>query len=286
MLFLTLEGSFGLYCLAASVRSFMARRTVGLLLRPGPAVTGKTLRLRLKRFLLKQLRRAPRVETLTILPFSVDLRFAEIADGWIHDPQLWDLSEEERRRTEEAQGTLSKQIRAVAGGRRVVLALGRQDESKGFDWFADLYAKSANLRRSMLFACGGQVHPKVAAHLSAFIAAGGFACNRFVTDDELLELYGAADLIWCAYAPSYDQASGILGRAAQLGIPAVVRRGSLIHRMCEIEEISYVAIDQTTDWQQLISAPAHEDTAKTTARVRRMSVESLQRLREALGVTT
>src|ERR1700685_4165033 len=38
----------------------------------------------------------------------------------------------------------------------------------------------------------------------------------------------SADLVWSCYAPDYNQSSGIHGRAVQLGIPVVVRRGSYI----------------------------------------------------------
>ncbi len=92
--FLTLEGAFALYCLIAPSRALIGRRTVGLLLRPRPALTGQSLRLRIKRYILKWLRRLPQIQTLSILPFSVEPRFADIADGWIHDPQLWDLRAE------------------------------------------------------------------------------------------------------------------------------------------------------------------------------------------------
>ena len=71
LFFITLEGSFGLYSFAAPFRAVLGRRTVGLLLRPLPAVEGKSLRLRTKRLVLKILRRISAVQTLTILPFSV-----------------------------------------------------------------------------------------------------------------------------------------------------------------------------------------------------------------------
>jgi hypothetical protein len=46
-----------------------------------------------------------------------------------------------------------------------------------------------------------------------------FASNRSVTDAELLGAYAASDAVWCLYPPFGDHASGVLGRAAQLGIP-------------------------------------------------------------------
>lgn len=283
LLLLSIEASaFSLYCLIAPVRALLGRRTVGLLMRPRPVVMGKSIRLRIKRLLLKLLRRLPRIQTFTILSFSIEPRFADVADGWIHDPQIWDLTPEERANS---PGALFADIRNAANGRRICCAVGRQDQNKGFDWFADLYARNAALRDSILFAFGGKVFGMAETYLPAFAQAGGFACNRFVTDAELLDLYAAADLIWCAYDPDYDQASGIVGRAAQLGIPVVVRRDSLAHRLCQVEGLAHIAIEASTDWQHLTDLPAREDQRQAVARTQRLREESLNRLREALGIT-
>lgn len=285
VLFLTLEGSFTLYCFVGLFRALFGRRTVGLLLRPGPVLDGNSLRLWLKRSALKVLWLLPGVQTLTILPFSIEPRFSEIADGWIYDPQLWDLDDAERRHVADVQGTLAADIRSAAAGRRVVVAAGRQDKSKGFDWFSDIYVKHPDLRRSMLFAFGGKVSEDVASHLPAFEGTGGYACNRFITNEELLDLYASADLVWAAYDPTYDQASGILGRSAQLGIPAVVRRGSLMQRLCEVEGIAHMAMDEATDWLEFALAPGRKSTEEAAACSRRMRGQSLRRLRDALGIT-
>lgn len=279
---LSIEASaFPLYCFVAPLRALLGRRTVGLLMRPYPAITGTSIRLHLKRILLKQLRRLPRIQTLTILPFSVEPRFADIADSWIHDPQLWDLPPEERT---QSVGCLCTDIRTAAKGRPVCCAVGRQDRGKGFDWFANLYAEHSALRDAMLFAFAGKVATDSESCLPAFESSGGFACNRFITDAELIDLYAAADLIWCAYAPDYDQASGILGRAAQLGIPVVVRRDSLSHRICRSEKLAHIAIEPATDWQALNDQPPREASQQVLARHQRMRDQSLQRLRDALGL--
>jgi hypothetical protein len=278
-----IEESLATYALTAAIRSMMGRRTTGFLFRPRPAVEGTTLRLRIKRLVLKLLRRLPQVHTLTILPFSVEPRFSEIANGWIHDPQLWDLDVEQAI-AGDVQGELATEVRALAAGRQICLALGRQDADKGFDWFADLYAGNPELRGTMLFTFGGKVSADLGGQLAAFVAAGGHACNRFVTDEELLMLYASAHLVWCAYASGYDQASGIFGRAVQLGIPVAVRRGSLIHRMCEIEEINHVAIDETSDGTSLAFPSAREPIEIARGRTRRMRSESMHRLYSALGI--
>lgn len=276
-----IEESFGKYAAAALVRALLGRRTAGLLFRPRPAVEGRGLRMRVKYLLLRLLRATPGVSTLTILPFSVEPRFSEIAHNWIYDPQLWDLSEAERERA--TLGELTSALTTAANGRRICVALGRQDASKGFDWFAGLYSRNPELRQSWLFAFGGKISGEVSNTIAAFEKTGGYACNRFISDDELLGLYAGANLVWCAYAADYDQASGIFGRAVQMGIPVAVRRGSLIHRQCEIEQIAHIAIGDADEWQPLMTAlPATTADAANT-RKQRMREESLSRLHQALG---
>jgi hypothetical protein len=281
-----IEESFPIYAFTAVVRSLMGRRTAGFLFRPKPALEGRGLRLRAKYVLLRLLRMLPRVSTLTILPFSLEPRFAEIADSWIHDPQLWDLEITPALREADASEPLVAELRAASAGRKVCTALGRQDRNKGFDWFAGLYAENQKLQNTMLFVSGGEVSGDLQSQLANFVEAGGFACNRFVTESELLNLYASSDLIWCSYDAGYDQASGILGRAAQLGIPVAVRRGSLSQRMCEKEKINHVAIAESDDGSTLISPPPRESAMTAAARTRRMRADSLRSLYAALDLTS
>lgn len=278
------EQSFGAYVLVALVRFFLGRRTVGFLFRPRPVIDGRALRLHFKYMALRLLKLLPKVQTLTILPFSVEPRLSEISDGWIFDPQLWDLEERQILSAVKIQGELGEQVVSAASGRIVCVALGRQDEAKGFDWFTSLYVDNRVLRGLMLFAFGGKVSDDLTASLSSFSAFGGFVCNRLISDEELLQLYACADLVWCAYSKNYDQASGILGRAVQLGIPVVVRRGSLIHKMCELEGIIHIPIGGEADrLDSLSELPGRESPAISFARTLRMRMASLDRLNMALG---
>lgn len=282
----SVEIMFLSYTVLAAVRCLLGRRTVGLLFRPGPALSGTSLRLRLKRSILKLLRRLPLTQTLTILPFSVEPRFAEIADGWIYDLQFWDLGAEECREVREESAGVGQRILDAAAGRPVCCAIGRQNRDKGFDRFVDLYVTVPDLREAMLFAFGGEVDSGVADGLPDFRCAGGFGLERELSDRELLGFYAAADLVWCVYHPSYDQSSGILGRAAQLGIPVLVRDGSLIHRMCRLEGIAHLAIASMSaphfDRTRIAAVPPREPEV-AVGRTRRMAATSERRLRDALG---
>lgn len=282
----SIEAGFALYVLICLVRALCGRRTVGLLFRPGPALSGRSVRLRAKRLALGLLRRLPRVRTLTILPFAVEPGFADIADGWIYDLQLWDLEPAERAAVRAVRGALAEDIRERAGGRTVCCAIGRQDKSKGFDRFVRLYGEDPDLRAAVLFAFGGKVEAEAKRHVLTFEQAGGFACDRPLSDAELLEFYAAADLVWCAYDPDYDQASGILGRAVQGGIPVVVRRGSLLHRLCVLENFPHIALDERAErWPDMCAhIPGRDSAEACRVRAHAMEAASLRRLREALGL--
>lgn len=272
---------FAITCL---VRGLLGRRTAGLLLRPLPALNGQSLRLRTKRAVLKLLRRTPGAQVLTIVPFTIEPTLASIAHGWIHDLQNWDLQLEPALPAPPASGQLIQEIRRLSRGRAVCCAIGRQEREKGFDRFAGLYSASPPLRDAMLFAFGGKVSPEFAEAARIFADLGGLALDRYVTDAELIELYGAADLVWCVYSPDYDQASGVLGRALQLGIPVVARRGSVIAAICVNERHPCVELDEGAGWEALAAVPPRASPDLSRSRARRHGAVSLKRLAEALRV--
>lgn len=285
LLFLTLEGSFGKYSFLAPMRALLGRRTVGLLLRPGPALRGTSFRLRTKRFLLKMLRRIPYVQTLTILPFSVEPRFSEIANGWIYDPQLWDLDDDTRTRVQTGGTELAASIRMAATKRRICVAIGTQHMKKGYDRFVQLYSASQGLRRRMLFASGGKVSEELSLFAKKFEDLGGYSLNRFITHEELLDFYAAADIVWCAYNPGYDQASGIFGRAVQLGLPVIVRRDSYLHRLSNTSGIEHIAIGDDDDVNEVGAELERVCNERSGLHVEQMRQRSVARIQQALGLT-
>lgn len=224
VLFLMIEEAFFGYAVAALYRALCGRRTVGLLFRGGDCVRGASLRLRLKRWMLKALKAVRNVRTLTITAFDVEPALEAVADGWIHDPQLWDLPDGPAS----VETPLSRQVRDAAAGRRTLIALGLQNGGKGFEAFCRLWLDDPGVRRSWLFVSAGKVDPAMAAQRERFDTSGGMSVDRFISDEELLSLFGEGAVIWCCYAPDYDQASGIFGRAYQFEKPVVVRSGSQI----------------------------------------------------------
>lgn len=280
-----IEASVWSYVALCMLRSLMGRRTAGILFRPLPLIEGKLLRLRIKRFLLRLVRNLPGVATLTILPFELEPGFARFATGWMHDPQYWDLHYPQPIEAGRSEGELATAIRAAAGGRAVVAAIGRQDRAKGFDMFCSLYAARADLRDSCLFAFGGGVaEDQVGERLRAFEDAGGLSRARFISHDELLDLYATADAVWCCYDVNYDQASGVFGRAIQLGLPVIVRKGSLLERTCVIEGLPHLAYDGNPASFDITALPARQEPAVAAARARDWGKDSVTALRAFLGL--
>jgi hypothetical protein len=282
VLFLMVEEAFLFYVAVAVLRAALGRRTCGFLFRPGPALEATDLRLRFKRLLLGLLLRIPSVTTLTIVRFAVEPRFAGLADGSIDDPQQWDLSDEELEVATTLRlhpSALVEEIRLSSMGRQVVGAIGRQDVDKGFDLLVTTYLDNEELRNQCLFAVGGKVDPTCQPAVDRFVAAGGYLANRRITDQEILELYAAADFVWCCYSRTYDQSSGVMGRAAQLGIPVFVRAGSLLHRICETESIAFVALEpgRTPKLPAMAVDPARGRSMRD-----RMRARSLRVIHEAL----
>ena len=278
VLFLMVEEAFLLYVIVGLLRAMTGRRTVGLLARPRPLAVSPRWRHAFRRAVLRRLKRWRSIRTLTLLPFSVFPAFASIADGWIYDFQLWDMTGEERRAIE----VLREERRT--GARPVVAAIGTQSPEKGIGLFADIYARSATLRSRCQFIACGRVAPAAGEHAAVLVEAGGVLVDRMLSDAELLGTYAASDAVWCLYPPVGDHASGILGRAAQLGIPVVVRQGSLAHRLCVTECLPHIAASPETVAARLAGPLPPRDAERGHLAALRFAEESETALRAALGL--
>lgn len=199
------------------------------------------------------LRRLPGLTILTILPFELDLRLARVANGWIHDPQVWD-----RIGTPIAPPTeLADEVLAVANGRKIIAYLGRVTTIKGFHVLLKILTASADLSEQFLIVVAGTVDPSCRSAAERGRADGMFLVDRFLSEAEMASLYEVADLVWCCYNPEYDQASGIFGRALQRGRCAVVRRGAAIAGYGRMTAATMVELDLAADLQPQILAMEH-----------------------------
>lgn len=249
--------------------------------RPGEAVRSNAPKHIAKKWLLKVARILPPVTIVTIMPFDLDPAFAHIADDWIHDPQLWDLAPDETP----SETDLAREVREAAGDRAVVLALGGQSRDKGFDFLSDAWDAQPDLRRAWLFVAAGKVAKASREKADRFAGQGGFLVDRFVSDEELRDLYREATVVWACYAPEYDQASGIFGRAVQTGKPVVVRSGAYVQRLAEILDHPAMAApwDDTAGVAVALEAPPPA-VIKPAAKVLAMRERSVAVLSRALGL--
>lgn len=264
---------------ASALRSMLGgRRTVGIFFRPGQCFSRVKLRAPLKRLAFGILSRLPRTSVLAILPFDIDPRFAAVATDWFYDPQLWDLP---FFGMPPADGfpALDREILAAAAGRQIVLSLGQVELRKGFDFFCRIWCDSPEVRARTLFVSAGKVNAESKAAAAEFAAAGGLLIDRRMEDEEIRHLYRHAALVWACYNPNHDQASGILGRAVQLGVPVIVRDTSYLEKLARHLDhpalsIPFGAVAPAVDGI-LNATPSRLDPAVAAARVQKMRAQGL-----------
>ena len=249
LLFASLDDDIAGFVRVALARALRRRKTTALFIRPQSCFE-PGLRGLLKSALFGVLRRLPGLTILTILPFELDPRLARVANGWIHDPQIWD-----RIGTPSAPHTaLADEVLALAKGRKILVYLGRVTTIKGFPVVLNILAAAPDLSDRMLITVAGTVDASCRAAAERGRANGMVLVDRFLSEAEMASLYEVADLIWCCYDPTYDQASGIFGRALQRGRCAVVRRGAAIAGYGRMTAAAMVELDPAADLPPQIAA--------------------------------
>jgi hypothetical protein len=279
--FLMIEDDVVGFIASVARNVIVGRRTVGLFFRPGVCFRRGRPKYWLKRLTFSLLRSVPRTAVLTILPFYVDPRFQQVATGWIYDPQLWDLPVVEPCSTTPST-ELNDLVELHSKGRTVVVALGLQNRTKGFDRFVDIWCCSTALRDRFLFIAAGQVDQRSRSSAARFVSSGGVLLDRYISDSELLQLYSLSDFVWCCYSPDYDQSSGIFGRAFQFGKPTISRAGSLISSLATglnhpclhvpFEQPSQVA-DLMLSWRPRV--PEKRELSATVHQMRKNDMSTL-----------
>ena len=248
LLFLSIDDTFLLYCFVCFVRSAFGLTTSGFFLTPKSALLPHGIRSRVKRFLLKILKSLKSVNTLLIVPQDLDKDFIKISDGWIYDFQLWDLSERDYKeygnyRSSTDNGRYISHLNNIKNCRFTACSIGYHNRYKGSDSFILNYINKPEIQAKFLFVLGGEISDiKVSKEIEEFKGCGGVVIDRVLEPEELIELYASSDIIWALYPEDYDQSSGIFGRAVQFGIPVVVRKESIIHKICIKNNIEHIAI--------------------------------------------
>lgn len=283
VLFATLDGDIDRFLLIAAVRSLFFRPTCGIFIGPlhyikRPANWRELLRT----FGLRMVKRLPRVEVLSIIPHPVRPLLSRITSGWIHDPQLWDLCS----RSDPLPVTdLSRHVGRLKAQRKVVVYLGKVSKRKGLH---DLVRLTAGLEQEFLVVVAGQLLDDGKQAAQELRERGMLVEDRFISDDELLSLYGVADYVWCVYPPTYDQASGVFGRAIQLGVLPVIRSGSVLDDYTKFIGANAVALEDVAGMapeafrRRLLERPGATDPISAAGRSKANKAQAIARLQRAL----
>ena len=231
VMFAMLDEHHLLFALVALLRALCGRRTVALSLRLHRCVTGQGLIFRAKSIFFALLRWLPGLTVLTISSFEHMPELRRYAHDCVIDPQLWDLAETaplERRETD-----LSKAVADFAGSRKILLVVGIMGADKGIEFLGDFLESDARPAASFALAFVGAFSRGDTRSPARLREAGAFVHDGYISDEDLLSLYGVADCVWSCYAPAYDQPSGVFGRSVQFGVRALVREGSAIDHFAQ-----------------------------------------------------
>jgi hypothetical protein len=229
LLFSTFDDALFLYSFVGIIRSLIGKNTACLILRPTTALHRHKFKHFVKYLLLLSLKHMTKCRVMTILPFWLEPKFATIASDWIDDPQLWDADLLTHKKT--CDNELSKLMKSRAGGRKIIIALGGQNRSKGFELLVALWCQYQEVRSKYQFVVCGPVSKDSRATASAFTIKGGILFDKTLEASQFIAMYHCADAVWNCYAPEYNQASGLFGRAVQHGVPSIVRQGSFLEKL-------------------------------------------------------
>lgn len=226
VVYLTMDDYFLAFAALAFLRGLCGRSSVGLSIRLEALLQERTWKRRLKRGILRVLIRCPGVRVLSLSPPWAVPGIETFSSSWIEDPQLWDLPY-----LDLAPGGLSPELQQtlqeLRGNKKLIVALGRQDEQKGIRLLVEI-AEDPTIRDRYAFLVVGPARQISADLLTRLRAAGGVWIDKYLPESELISLYDFADWVWCCYEPSYNVNSGIFGRAVQKKRPTLVRQGSYL----------------------------------------------------------
>ena len=238
LLFGTLDDDVRGFVLIALARMMIGKKTAALFLRPQSCFAPSGLQTKVKRAIFRFFARSRTVSVCTILPFDVEPRYQQVAKYGLADPQLWDRNILPLFPSDE----FAQQLKTIAGQRKILAFIGTASPFKGVAQICKMMA-DPTWDDSICVVFAGRVPDEVLPFVNNAGALGAAIFPRFVSSEELDAIYEVADLIWAAYQPGYDQASGNFGRALQSGKTPVVRQGTLIARLAGLMDYPVVTID-------------------------------------------
>lgn len=241
LLFATVDDDLRSFVSVAYKRALLGRPTMALFLRPQTCFGPPRAKTIIKRIVFSALKHVPKIAVASIVPFSLEPKYTKVVRLGLHDPQWWDMHDGNSIR-QPKETSLASEVRRLAEGRPIVCWLGAVSAHKGFAFMVDVLEANPQIARQICFVAVGTAASEE-EQARRFVVAGGVHVDRRPDDEQWESLYAVADAVWACYHPEYDQASGIFGRALQFGVPAIVRRGALIHRAAQEIGIPVIPLD-------------------------------------------
>ncbi|TIP74939.1 MAG: hypothetical protein E5X53_13355 [Mesorhizobium sp.] len=241
LLFATLDEHVFSFVFFSVVRSVLGKNTVALFLRPEQCFLPGKLKYRLKWLLFRALRHLPGLTIVAITPFNVVAKYAQVATAGVRDPEYWDLHDGVSVQYPK-ETSLSAQVRSMAGHKRLCTAIGVLNAGKGLEFLADALEQFPQIKEHTQIVVAGSANPHTRGVLKKLSDTGAIVIDRFLSDAELLSLISASELVWACYNPGYDQASGIFGRAVQLGSVPITREGAVVSRLAFEHGIPFIPV--------------------------------------------
>jgi hypothetical protein len=226
------------FVIIALIRALFFHNTVALFIRP-QSCFHNNIKSQIKYFIFRILSLIKFVRVITIIQNFDGNDYSKISKDWVHDPQMWDIFDSPRIESLSFSEALLKN----AENRKIISLIGRVSNDKGIESLINLINDHGNICASYYFIVAGKFDNDAIESFKSIKSKNIKLINRHLSDDEIGSLYCISTLIWCCYNKNYDQASGIFGRAAQLGKIAVVRKGSSIEMIAKHYQIPVFAID-------------------------------------------
>jgi hypothetical protein len=258
ILFATLDDDVFSFIFVASVRSLFNKPTVALFLRAEKCFESSKWHHFFKRITFSFIRNFRGLNIATITPFSSAPQYMKIANMGLYDPQYWDIYDDPDFNKSNST-SLSLMIENRSNGRKVCCILGSLTSIKGLSFINETLEKYPKIMGRIFFVFAGKSTAFESKIMDSLKEKDTLVVDRFISNDEMSSAYTVADIIWCCYAPEYNQASGIFGRAIQLKKYVIVRENSIISQFSKKEAIKSLFLVEYHDTKSLFNFLMNND---------------------------
>ena len=242
MFIVTIDDAPLTYFFLVLCRSYIGYKTAALFIRPQNCFNNSQPKFIFKKLFYKLFKKLPRFELLTITPHEWEPSFSIVSNRGTYDPQYCDLFSNGSLKSLSVTD-LADVIKKESKSSLIVTLPGSITKEKGYEFFTEI-AQQSNLRLLPIkFLAAGAVAQDMRLTAKEFVKAGGLLIDRTLTDTEIESLYAVSDGIWACYDPSYNQASGIFGRALQTDTPVFLRAGSMLEKAAAKLQVRSISLD-------------------------------------------